>query len=435
MRPTPLPDGIVARAGPDRPRLLRHALFTPAANLSIRAAGLGMRFVLVLYLARALGLDALGRFGLIQGAAAIAPVALGWGVTYFLGREVVGQPLAKAGRLLRDRLLLTVASLFAAGAIGTLLVQAGLLAPPAAPLLVAAILLMEAIAFDSHVALIGMGRPLAANLLLFLRGGAWVLPAIGLGLLAPALRSLDVVLACWTAALAVNLAALLPVLRGTVAGSPVDLGWIAARLRGGFLIYLNDLALVGMAYLDRYVLDDRAGVAATGVFVLHWAIANALHVLVSAAIVQVSLPGLVLARRDGGMTAWRRALRRMAASVLAAALSLALALQVGAMLLLPALLGTDASVDGRLLALMLAAMLVRLVADALNYGLYSLGRDRTLALINLGTALASALLALTLITAYGLFGAAFSMLATATLLLALRATALRRALARAELAP
>jgi O-antigen/teichoic acid export membrane protein len=414
-------------------------LLLPAANLAVRAAGLGMRFLLVLYLARDLGLDALGRFGLIQGAASVAPVAFGWGVTYFLGREIVGQPPAQASRLLRDRLALTVASLLAAAALGAMLVQGGLLSPPAAPALVAAIVLMEAVAFDAHVALIGMGRPLAANLLLLLRGGAWVLPVAGLGLMAPALRSLEVVLAGWAIALALNMIALWPVLRvqapDAVARRPVDLGWIAARIRGGWLIYLNDLALVGMAYLDRYILDHVAGLPATGVFVLHWSIANALHVLVSAAIVQVSLPNLVLARRKGGMADWRRALWRMATRVVATALGLALALHAAAMLILPALLGAAAPVDGRLLALMLAAMIVRLAADALNYGLYSLGRDRTLAQINLGGALTSALLGLALISARGLEGAALAMLATATLLLVLRATALRRTLARPDAAP
>lgn len=185
-----------------------------------------------------------------------------------------------------------------------------------------------------------------------------------------------------------------------------------------------------MAYLDRYILDHRAGLEATGLFVLHWSIANALHVLVSAAIVQVSLPGLVLARRDGGMAKWRRALRGMTIRVLATALGLALAIHLAALVALPALLGSAAALDGRLLALMLAAMVVRLVADALNYGLYSLGHDRTLALINLGSAASSAMLSLALIGAFGIAGAAPAMLTTAILLLILRAAALQRAVAR-----
>src|SRR5690606_36358899 len=146
-------------------------------------------------------------------------------------------------------------------------------------------LLLEAVAFDTHAALIGMGRPLAANLLLLLRSGAWVLPAAGLGLIDPGLRTLDFVLACWAIALVACLAALMLMLRawplGAIARAPVDFRWIGHRLRGGWLIYLNDLALVGMAYLDRYILDHRAGLEATGVFMLHWSIANALHVLVS----------------------------------------------------------------------------------------------------------------------------------------------------------
>lgn len=206
----------------------RHALFTPAANLTIRATGLGMRFLLVLYLARYLGIDALGRFGLIQGAASVAPVALGWGVSYFLGREIVGLRPLLAGRRLRDRLLVTLASLAAAGIVCAALVEGGFLALPATPALVAGILLLEAVAFDTHAALIGMGRPLAANMLLFLRSGAWVLPAAGLGWIDPSLRTLDVVLACWAMALVACVVAFVPMLRGWPLGAimraPVDFG-------------------------------------------------------------------------------------------------------------------------------------------------------------------------------------------------------------------
>jgi O-antigen/teichoic acid export membrane protein len=402
-----------------------------AANLAIRTAGLGMRLLLMLYLARYLGIDAVGRFGLIQGAAHVAPVALGWGVTYFLGREIVGLEAAKAVTLLRDRLLLTIASLLAAGLVCGALLALGWPVAPKPVALVAAILVMEALAFDAHAALIGLGRPLTANALLFLRSGAWVLPAAGLGLVEPAWRSLDIVLACWALALAASLAALPLALRDlplrAILRRPVDAGWILRRVRGGWLIYCHDLALVGMAYLDRYIVNAFAGLQATGVFVLHWSIANALHVLVSAAVVQISLPGLVLARRDGGLAAWRQALRTMTIRVLTIAIALACALQLAASLLLPSLLGPAAAFDGRLLALMLAAVIIRLTADALKYGLYSLRRDRALALIDLGSAPASAALGAALVIGLGLPGAALAMLGTATLLLVLRAAALRSA--------
>ncbi|BCP51442.1 hypothetical protein K32_00590 [Kaistia sp. 32K] len=411
-------------------RTITARLVTPVANLAIRAMGLAMRLALLVYLARYLGIDAVGKFGLIQGAAGVTPVALGWGASYFLGREIVGRPPVEAGRRVRDRLVLTGLSLAAAGIACAALIGAGIVTPPASLLLVAPILVLEAFAFDIHVALISVGKPLAANWLLFIRTGAWVVPAAGLGILLPELRTLDFVLACWLAALFANFAGLAIVLRAwplaAIGRASIDKDRLRRRLREGWLIYLNDLALVGMVYLDRYIVDWFLDLRAVGVFVLHWSIANALHVLVSAAIVQVSLPDLVQARRDGGTEAWRRALAHMIARVAVAAIALGTLLLVATAFALPRLLGAGAPVDARLLGWMLLAMAIRLVADAVNYGLYSLGLDRPLALINLGAALASAVLGVLLVHAFGLTGTALAMIATASLLLVCRSLALGR---------
>ncbi|WP_156830797.1 lipopolysaccharide biosynthesis protein [Kaistia granuli] len=415
---------------PEQRAIGRHPLFAPTANLAIRGMGLAMRLALLIYLARYLGIDAVGQFGLIQGAAGLTPVMLGWGVTYFLGREIVGLPRLEAGRRVRDRLILTLFSLAVAGAACGALIFAGLVTSPGPLPVIAAILALEAFAFDLHIALISVGKPLAANFLLLIRSGAWVVPAALLGIAFPALRTLDFVLLCWLAALAANVAGLWIVLRGwplaAILRSPLDAGWIGRRIRGGWLIYLNDLALVGMTYLDRYIVNAKLDLGAAGVFVLHWSIANALHVLVSAAIVQVSLPALVTAWRDGGVESWRRALTSMAARVLVAAVVLASLVWAAALVGLPWLLGPATPINGPLLGLMLIAMIIRLLADAVNYGLYSLGRDRALAIINIGGGVASVALSLWLIGAFGLTGTALAMIATALLLLTSRIVALAR---------
>lgn len=407
----------------------RHPLFMPAANLAMRAAGLAMRLGLVVYLARYLGIAEVGQFGLIQGAAALAPVVLGWGVTYFLGRELVGRPPLQAGRLVRDRLLLTIASLAAAGAIVAAVMVAGMVAVPASLPWIVAILFLETIAFDLHLALISLGRPLAANGLLFIRSGLWVLPAAGLGIAFPTLRSLDFVLLCWTLALVANFGMLVSLAGdwplAAIARQRVDTDWILARMRGSGLIYLNDLGIAGMAYLDRYIVHSLLDLRATGVFVLHWAIANAIHVLVTSATIQVSLPVLVSAYRTGGDRHWRAELRDLAIRVGAIGAPLALFVYLAAVHGLSWAAGTALPIDAPLLALMLASAVVRLLADALNYGLYSRGLDHALAGINIGGVLAAVLFNLVLLPQIGLIGGGIAMLSASALLLVARAAALR----------
>ena len=410
------------------PALRRHPLALPAANLTVRAAGLALRLGLILYLARFLGMAEVGRFGLIQGAASLVPVVLGWGVTYFLGREIVGRTPFEAGRMVRDRLLLTIASLVAAAAIASAVLLAGIAPTPAALPWIVAILFLETLAFDLHFALISLGRPLAANLLLFIRSGLWVVPAAGLGIAFPALRTLDFVLLCWTLALVASFGVLLQCIRAwplaAIRRARVDFDWIAARMRNSKLIYLNDLGLVGMAYLDRYIVHSMLDLRATGIFVLHGSIANAVHVLVTAATVQVSLPALVGAYRRGGDRLWRKELAGLALRVVAFGAPLALVAYVAFVHGLPLLAGPSTPVDAPLLALMLVATVIRLLADALHYGLYSRGLDRPLAWINIAGAAAAILLSLALLPRFGLAGVGFAMILGATLLLCARALAL-----------
>jgi len=407
--------------------LRRQALAIPAANLSVRALGLAMRLGLVVYLARFLGMDAVGQFGLVQGAASLTPVVLGWGVTYYLGRELVGRPPFEAGRLVRDRLLLTIASLAAAGTVLAALMLTETIEAPRGLPWIAAILFLESLAFDLHFALISVGKPVAANFLLFVRSGLWVFPAAGLGLAFPALRTLDFVLLCWTLALIANFGALLPILAAwplaAIARARIDRDWIAARMRGSKLIYLNDLGIVGMAYLDRYIVHSMLDLRATGIFVLHWAIANAVHVLVTAATVQVSLPVLVSAYRQGDGP-WRIELSALVMRVLAIGAPLALLVFAVAVFGLPLVSAEALPISGPLLALMLASAVIRLVADALNYGLYSRGLDRSLAGINILGAVTAVLLSVVLLPRLGLVGVGLAMVLNATLLLAARAAVL-----------
>lgn len=413
---------------PVRPALHQHPLTTPAANLAVRAAGLAMRLGLVIYLARFLDIAEVGQFGLIQGAASLTPVVLGWGVTYYLGRELVGLPPLTAGRLVRDRLLLTMASLAVAGFVVAALMLADAIVIPASLPWIVTILFLEALAFDLHFALISIGKPVAANVLLFIRSGLWVIPAAGLGVAFPALRTLDFVLLCWTLALVANFGALLQMLNtwpfAAISGARVDLDWIVARMRGSKLIYLNDLGIVGMAYLDRYIVHSTLDLRATGLFVLHWAIANAIHVLVTAATVQVSLPVLIKAYQQGGDRQWRIELRALTLRVSTIGAPLALLTYAAVVFGLPLISGRPSQIEAPLLALMLASTVIRLLADALNYGLYSRGLDRPLAYINIAGAIVAVSLSLTLLPALGLIGVGIAMVLSSALLLVARGVAL-----------
>jgi O-antigen/teichoic acid export membrane protein len=402
----------------------------PLANMSLRGASLVARFGLVVYVAQYVGLEALGLFALVQGAAGIVPAVLGWGINYFLNREIVDLPAATAGRLLRDRLLLTVASLFAAGCVGAIAVWTGHFRLPESSLLIVLIVCLETIAFDIHMAMISLGKPIAANALLFVRSAAWVAPAVILGLIFPSFRGLDPLYWFWLGGLALNMMLLATIFRdwpvGEILRAPPNVSRLLKQMRNGWLIYLNDVAIVGMLYLDRFIVSYFLGLKATGLFSLYWSVANAAHVLVTTAVIQISLPTLVRAYRNSGAADWLKTLRSETAKTVLTGVPLLIIIFALTVFLLPLAGYRQFTEDPALFLLMLGSVQLRLLGDLCSYGLYSRGQDREFAGINLSGVAVSILLSIIMVHQWGLLGAAMAMNCIAALLLLARLVTLSR---------
>lgn len=410
--------------------LRRDQYLLPLANMAMRGVALVARFGLVVYLAQFVGLEALGLFALVQGAAGIAPPALGWGLSYFLSRDIVDQSPLTAGRMLRDRLLVTIASLAAAVFIILVLTSTGVLTLPEPAAMIILIVCLEAIAFDIHMAMISLGKPIAANALLFVRSAAWVAPAVILGLIFPGFRSLEPLYWFWLGGLVLNMALLVPIFRnwpiGEIVASPLDFRRQIQQIRNGWLIYLNDVAIVGTLYLDRYVVGYFLGLKATGLFSLYWSVANAAHVLVTTAVIQIALPALVRAYRTSGAAHWLATLRGEAMKIVLAGVPLLVAIFVVAVFMLPLVGFYRFTEDPLLFLLMLVSVLPRLLGDLCSYGLYSRSKDSQFAGINLSGVLLAILLSVIMVNAWGLVGAAIAMNCTAVALLVIRLLALSR---------
>jgi O-antigen/teichoic acid export membrane protein len=390
------------------------------ANMGVRAAGLVGRFALTLYLAKYFELTDIGTFGLITGMAGLLPVLIGLGVNYFFGRELVGAEGYQAGRLLRDRLVLTVTAVGAVSAVAGVLALARLVHLPANSGLLFVILATECVCFDIHIAMIGLRMPVIANFLLFVRSASWIFVVILAGALHPGARTLHTVLFFWAGG---ELACLLSVfffLRswplGRIARTPIDHRWLLAKVRNGWLIYLSDLGIAGQLYIDRYVVDYFLGLRSTGVYTLYWSIANSIHVLVTVGVIQISLPDLVDAHRKDPAKLWWPALLRELTKVMAIAVPLAVLSIVGVLIVLPRFGLKQFSTWPLLYCLMLVGIVARLAADTLNYGLYSSGRDTAYAVLNIVGIGLSAGFSIFFVSHWGLLGVTATMIAVPTTL-------------------
>jgi O-antigen/teichoic acid export membrane protein len=393
--------------------------------MTVRLATLAARFLLSIYLAKFLSLSAVGEFGLVQGVAGVVPPLTGLGLNYFVNREIVGKPPLQVGKMLRDRLAVNIA-LCLLLIVGAWRFEGRGLLHGSAFWVVAGVLLLETISFELCLALISLRRPITSNVLLFVRSALWVAPVILFGFFWRSARTLDWVYAFWFLGQCAAFVLTLVVLRdwpiGTIAKSPVDFQWMSRTARKAGLIYVNDLGIAGQVYADRYVIDHYLGAAPVGAYTLCFTLANAVLVLASSGVIQPSLPELVASPAEK----WLGRFGKMVFSTCGAGIVLGIGVSMTAMLLLPVLGFGVFREHAPLLLGMMAGILLKLVSDAVNYGLYSRGHDRALATINiLGLFTAVAATALC-IRFFGLVGVCVSMVVTPLVTLSARLWALRR---------
>ena len=144
-------------------------LLVPLTNMGLRGIGLVGRFALSFYLVKFLSLTETGQFGLIVG---VLPALFGFGMNYFLSREIIGVDIHDAFARIRDKMVVMV-TLLGVTLLGALGVNA---VHPVDVLgnlwLAGLIIVLEVIAFDLHIVLISLRKPLLANFLLIVRSAA-----------------------------------------------------------------------------------------------------------------------------------------------------------------------------------------------------------------------------------------------------------------------
>jgi O-antigen/teichoic acid export membrane protein len=411
---------------------LRQAAAGGGANLVLRAATLALRFGLSFYVVSVLGLHAAGTYGLALGAIGIAPAVIGWGLNYFVAREVVGLSPDAAASLVKTRLTVTLASLclltLAGGGIAALAGHQW----QHVWLLVVVLIWFETLALDLYLPLIGLELATEANVIVFVRSALWVPAVVGLGIAWPEWRTLDALFAFWIASHVLSLALMAWFLRrwpvAARLAEPIDRSWIRDRLGRSWYIYLSDVGIVGSIFLDRYIVSAMLGLAATGIYTFYWSIANALQTLMQTSVVQLALPKMVKAYGLDDIAQWRRLLKAELLKAIVIAIGLALAMFVTMEVVFRIDPGGRFPRQRDLYLLLLLTAVMRAGSDLLNVCITSTGRDRYYAASNIGGVILSLAFAFAGISLFGLVGSGIGALTTAVILLASRLVYLRHVL-------
>ncbi|MNM50019.1 hypothetical protein D3C81_610400 [compost metagenome] len=416
--------------GQPMPHFSMPRLRPDVAILLLRAAGLFLKLGLTVFIARYMGMTSVAHYGYIAAAAAILPIALGFGMIQDLGRQLVTNGLLAIIPTLRCYWRCVCALYLVAALLLAACLPAGFELRPLHVVLATVILVLEHLNNDAYFILSNLRRPLFSNLQMFVRAAGWIAVYIPAAFLFSPLRSTTALLLFWLgglfAAWCMFLASCPAYRQHEARLQPHCLADMRQRLGRNTTLYLGEAANASAVHIDRYVVGLAMGHVAAGIYVLFSSVATGIYTLVNTTVMHVARPVLIAHHAGGRHFHFRqvhaRALRRTA--LLGATIALLVAVAVHAAL--PLLGRPDIAMQESTLHILLLATVIRAISDMQGYVFYTQRLDRLFlytALFTVATYLAASALLLPLA---GLAGAAAAVACAFTATLGLRSCLIRR---------
>jgi O-antigen/teichoic acid export membrane protein len=390
--------------------------------LIFRGAGMAFKFALSLYMVRYVGLADLGFYGLLSGAATAMPAIVGFGLTPWIMRHLVHLPRSQAiGGLLTRLSLSLLIQLIVQPMIWVGDYAMGEPIPLRWAPLIATILVLESLAAEVCLMLTARRHIRLSETLLFIRTSLWPVPVIVVGLLMPAMRTIEFLMECWIAGLVLAWLIIIwnVLLHQRWRHLQWHWRWLADGARESVPLYIHDLNLSIGLYLDRFVISLFLGLELTGVYTFFWSVGNMVHSLTIFGMLMPQIANLVDMGRRGGAE-FKRIVRRLQWETAMWATILATGAIAVIVVMLPylnrPLLGNHLDV---FVGIMLATFL-RIASDGYGNVLYALRRDDAIAMTSTAGTAMSGVLNLVLVPVAGVRGAAVAFVVTAALQLGLR---------------
>ena len=386
----------------------------------LRVGGLGLRFVLMFVLARALTLENFGLFGLYVAAIQLAASLVVLDVYAQTTRQILSLKGDAVRDVLRRHWGAVVLAIAALAPIASALFYASL--PDngwVLPVFFLVHVVIDAAATDTARLLIPLGRPLVANIVVFLRTGAWALPVIIASEFTDRQMDLVTVVLWWIGGSAASV-----VFAVAVAGSnfrlvpKIDWSWIGRALRTSVLFFMATLAFRAVLGLDKFIVQWVLGLEDLGVYTLYAGVAIGVLGIVEAGISAWRFPQLVadIQARDARGT--RHKLRTFFIENASATTAVMIALAVIFPLIAPRFLDPVFSREMNGYFVVLIGVWAYCVSLPFHYTIYGFGQDRVLLGIYLAALVVMIIWGFGIMPGMGIW-AACTMLALALVLIAL----------------
>lgn len=267
--------------------------------MGIRGVSLISKFVLTLFIARFMGFDTLGLYGLIVASTFLIPAFTGLGIMYMKSRESVTQTSEEIVSMLYyySRLISLIYVVLIAGAIvtGYLKAEVWLF------LAIIFVVLFEHINQDLYLLLLNLSKAISANILHFIRTAVWIVIFMIMAFVDPSLREIEILLLAWIFGGVFSLIGFFWVTKNwswkkIPSFSPL-FSWIREEFKSSRVVYSNVLMDTLGQYMNHFLVTFFLGLELTGVYVYFMQVMSALSNLLRTGVIQSARPKLVRAHK------------------------------------------------------------------------------------------------------------------------------------------
>ncbi|MDA0967540.1 MAG: oligosaccharide flippase family protein [Proteobacteria bacterium] len=353
-------------------------MFSSLSIMGLRVSMLASKILLSIFIARYIGLDTLGIYGLIVSTAGMLQIVLRFGIFDTISREAVNQNFKELTLNIRNY---GIGVLFCYMALIPITLLVGwYFDNQKLSIFILIIILIEHISYDVFILINNLQRPKLANIILSIQSASWIYLFITLAFFIPDLRNLQTMILFWVCAGIISITISLALAHNwpwaSAFSQKLQRKWYRQYFKMSWKLYLSATMSSITMYTDRYFISIFLSLELVGVYVLYSQIINAISNLVGAGVLQVYRPRLILEySKENGLTRFQKIFKKAFLSSQGWAIILSLLSAIIFPFIAKYIENPMVENYLPLLWLMIAALLFRIANDLFSLGAHSQKKD------------------------------------------------------------
>ena len=288
-------------------------------NLFIRGLTLGGKFFFIIFLGKHLTDAQMGEWGIFTTSISLSLYLVGLDFYTYSTRTILDYPIEDRKPFLRDQFVFYLISYALLFPLLYLLFAFKVMEPKLA-IFFYIVLLFEHLAQEAYRTFVLFKRPIAANVILFLRTGLWSYVLLTTWFLHfDELKSFKSTLVFWicggASAVITAIILLSRIHFKSVKGIPVDWGWIRKGIKVSLVYFIATISFKIIEMADRYFLAYYHSKDMVGIYTFYASMANMIEIFVHTTTIIIFSPILIDTFHKNNIE-YQSAINRFAKSIL-----------------------------------------------------------------------------------------------------------------------